>query len=345
MVKKARQGKSVSKADLESSELNLAQYVKLMTMTMYDVVELSKALGNRIDDFDRRGGALHKAIAGELRELSAASLKILEMEMEARVWDAVCDMPVIQWLEKIHGIGPRYSGSLVAIILDIERFRTISALWAYFGMHLIPVCPKCKKIAYHGSARIRFCMRQATRRWYMYSSSKKYKAELKKGIAPDEETFKEEWIAKTDEQLCQHEKGAFKVTMVAPQRKYFKNLLLDHNPFAKSTAWKIAGQQVRQGKFYRHIYELQKARYTERDKGTISDGQLDLRARRAMVKLFLSHAWEMWRKSVGLPAGKTWLMEQRGMDFRTHQYIPPPYADTFDKKKRLVDVNGREVAG
>lgn len=321
-----------------SDELDNKQYVKLMTTTLYDVQELRKAAGNRVDDFGRKKGKAHKELADELSVLIGNTLNKLETEMENRVSKAVEDMPIMIWLRKIHGIGPRYSGSLAAIVIDIERFRTISAFWAYCGMHVIPVCMKCNKIAYSGSERIRFCMRQADRRWSIYTTSKDYEDKLKKGIARDEEEFKSEWIEKTDEQLCQHEQGTTEVERVAPQRKFFKNLLLDHNPFAKSTAWKIAGQFVRQGKFYRTQYEMQKARYEERDKGKISDGQLDLRARRAMIKLFLSHMWEMWRKSIGLPAGEPWLMAQRGMDFKTHKYIPPPYTDTFKDVKQVEDI-------
>lgn len=330
--------KTEKKAKENGGELDKQQYVKLMTMSMYDIQALRKAVDNRIDDFGRKGGDAHKAMADELRLLVANTLNRLEVEMEHRVEDAVSDLPIMQWLKKVHGIGPRYSGSLAAIVLNIERFRTISAFWAYCGMHLIPKCLECGKIAYHGEERIRFCMRQATRRWLIYTTSRKYKELVEQGKAKDEETYVEEWVEKTDEQLCQHELGAFEVQMVAPQRQYFKGLLLDHNPFAKSTVWKIAGQFVRQGKSYRTLYELQKARYEKRDKGKISDGQLDLRARRAMVKIFLSHLWEMWRKSVGLPAGKPWLMAQRGMDFRTHKYIPPPYENMFDKVTPVKDI-------
>jgi len=324
-----------TKVEEGNGAIDKGQYIKLLTRTMYDLQALRKAANSRIGAFKREGGEANISMAEELQTLVAETLGSLEITMSNRISEAVSDISIMPWLAQLHGIGPRYTGSLVAIIMDIERFRTISALWAYFGMHLIPICSECGKIAYYGSARLRFCTKQATRRWTMYSSSKKYQELLKLGKAVDEETYTSEWISKTDKILCKHEPGAFEVLMVAPQRKYFKGLLLDHNPFAKDTSWKISKQFVLQGSFYRNYYELQKARYVERDKGTISDGQLDLRARRAMIKLFLSHLWEMWRKSKGLPAGKPWLMEQRGMDFKTHEYIPPPYADTFDRVKSV----------
>lgn len=316
--------------------LDIKQYAKLATMTLYDIQELRKAVDNRIDDFLRKGGPEAEEMAKELTALVGETLHKLETELESRVSDAVSKMPIIQWLEKVHGIGPRYSGSLVATIQDITRFPRISTLWAYCGMGLIPVCVDCNKIAYYGREQIRFCMNQADRRWRIYISSKKYKEDVKKGKAIDEETYKTEQFAYTQKQLCQHEEGQFEVEMRAPQRKYFKGLLLTHNPFAKMTCWKIAGQFVRQGKFYRLIYEQAKAKYVERDGGKLSDGHIDLRARRATVKLFLSHLWEMWRRSIGLPAGKPWLMEQQGMDFETHKYIPPPHVDTYGSEEELA---------
>lgn len=38
------------------------------------------------------------------------------------------------WLKNIKGIGPRLAGSIIAIINDITRFKTISALWSYAGL-------------------------------------------------------------------------------------------------------------------------------------------------------------------------------------------------------------------
>lgn len=319
------------------------QYVKILNTTMYDIQELRKSVNNRIAALLRRDEPVCQAIAEELQLIVSDTITRLESEFERRAGTAVAKMPIMPWLEKVAGIGPRYSASLAAIIQDIERFPRISSIWAYFGMGLIPVCDQCGSIAYAGEARVRFCIHQADRRWRVYQTSKKYEDDLKKEKADDEESFKAEKYDKTETILCQHTKDKdFSSTLVAPQRRYFEGLLLTHNPFAKMTVWKISGQYVRQGKFYRMQYDKAKAKYVARDSGVIDDWIIDLRARRYVSKLFLSHLWEMWRKSLGLPAGKPWLMEQRGMDFKNHTYIPPPYSDIFDQKKRLVDVDGRE---
>lgn len=60
----------------------------------------------------------------------------IEAEYERIVWREIKDHPVVDgWLIKVRGIGPRLAGLLVAIIGDIERFATISKLWAYAGLH------------------------------------------------------------------------------------------------------------------------------------------------------------------------------------------------------------------
>ena len=148
--------------------LDIKQYAKLATMTLYDIQELRKATDNRIDDFRRKGGDDHNEMADELKKLIGDTLHKLENELEARVSDAVSKVPVITWLEKVHGIGPRYAGSLVATIQDITRFPRISSLWAYCGMGLIPVCPECNTIAYYDRGLIRFCRKLAVRRWKLF---------------------------------------------------------------------------------------------------------------------------------------------------------------------------------
>lgn len=320
----------VKRTHIEYPHPALKQYVKMLISTMYDIQEVRKGIGNRIDALQRREEPICQTIADELQLVVANTVLRLEKDFERRVGVAVSKMPVMRWLEKVHGIGPRYAGSLAAITQDISRFPRISSYWAYFGMGLIPVCEKCSKIAYAGEDRIKFCLRQADRRWRIYATSKKFGDDRAKDIVGDEETFKAEKYEHTEKQLCAHTKDPdFESVLRAPQRRYFEGLLLNHNPFAKMTIWKISGQFVRQGDFYRQRYELAKAKYVERDSGIIADWIIDLRARRAVSKMFLSHLWEMWRKSEGLPTGRTWLLEHQGMDFKTHTYIPPPYADLF----------------
>jgi len=42
-----------------------------------------------------------------------------------------------QYLSKINGIGPILAAGLIGYIEDIERFETVSKLWAYAGLHVV----------------------------------------------------------------------------------------------------------------------------------------------------------------------------------------------------------------
>lgn len=151
----------------------------------------------------------------------------------------------------------------------------------------------------------------------------------------NEEVWKRDSYLENQKKLCHCDNPEIK--MVAPKRMYFKGLLLTHNPFLKATCWKIAGQFVRQGKFYRTYYDQQKAYYLKRDGDTLSLGHIENRARRAVAKLFLSHLWEMWRKSLGMPAGKIYLQHKLGDDFdKYHTYIDPPYVDLFENNVEIA---------
>lgn len=438
------------KKETEFRERTLSQiksaYVSLMVRTMYNVQDYRKRAGNRIFAFRERGKDManplnedFNAMADELDVLVKETLTTLENNLEKRVSKAVAGLPIIQWLEAVHGIGPRYAGSLVALVLDIEKFATVSKLWSYLGMGLVPICSDCDNIAYFGFERLTFAKRQADRRWDLYTTSHEYEALVKKGTSPDEEAFKSQKVldvcganfiikasfAKlldlsavegngeiqevlrdefrtagvylsnkatietnaegrkwtiidprkgteaskrfklsfqdtegaapiitiiTKGVLCMHrteverdselsveevqirlkaKESIFQVAMRAPSRRYFGSLLLTHTPFGKTTCWKIAGQFVRQGDFYRQHYDKVKARYIERDGDTKSDGHIDNMARRATVKLFLSHFWMMWRRSLDLPIGEIWLQQQRNWFTDGHKFIPPPHKDIY----------------
>lgn len=310
---------------------NQRQYVKLLTSMLYDVQKLRVALGNRIDALDREGDTRNKNMAEELREEVFPMMLDMEMVMEKRIGRAVQAAEVMRWLKAVRGIGPRYSGTLIGMVGSPPE--TVSQLWSLCGMDTIPICMNedcirtvkgkpLPRIAYTGEDRAYFLNRQAERR---------YEQHLRKESPEDinEEEFKRKAYLDSDKHLCQCEQPDIKI--VAPQRRYFRGLLLNHNPFLKMTCWKIAGQFVRQGKFYRTVYEQYKDLYIARDGDILTAGHIENRARRATVKLFLSHLWEMWRKSLGMDAGTIYLQHKLGDDFdKYHTYIDPPYAGIFD---------------
>jgi hypothetical protein len=295
------------------------EYIKLLVNSMYDIQKVRIAIDNRIDAFLRIGGVSYENMAEELRNDLSELTSEFEKRTESRISKAVGVAPIMRWLKKVKGIGPRYSGTLIGTVGTPPA--TVSKLWAMCGMDVIPICTECNKIAFWGKRKTHFVDRQVERRWGQ---------QIKKGEeAADEQEFKRRAYIETEKKLCQCDDP--QVKEVAPKRQYYKGLLLTHNPFLKSTCWKIAGQFVRQGDYYRKYYEQQKEYYLERDGEVLSLGHIENRARRATVKIFLSHLWEMWRKSLDMEAGEFYLRNKLGKEFEAvHRYIAPPYADLFD---------------
>ncbi len=296
------------------------EYVKLLTSSMYDVQKVRLAIEGRIRAFLQTGGVSYLNMAEELKAELAELATEFEKGVERRIKEALKSAEIMKWLDKVSGIGPRYAGTLVGMIGAPPD--TVSKMWSLCGMSVIPVCADCQRIAYEPEEKARFISRQVERRW-------EQRQKKEDGESADQEGFKREQYVATEKKLCQCEDS--EIMQVAPKRQYYKGLLLTHSPFLKSACWKIAGQFVRQGKFYRTFYEQRKEYYIGRDGASLTALHIENRARRATVKLFLSHLWEMWRKSLGQPAGEIYLKHKLGEDFdRYHTYIAPPYDDLFD---------------
>ena len=66
-------------------------------------------------------------------------LTTIESEIEKYIGNNLKNEPMYtEWLKGVKGIGPLLSAGLIAWIGDIERFATISKLWAYCGLSVDP---------------------------------------------------------------------------------------------------------------------------------------------------------------------------------------------------------------
>lgn len=122
---------------------------------------------------------------------------------------------------------------------------------------------------------------------------------------------------------------------------------LDYNSELRSMCWRLASSLMRaRGKYYSY-YISQKKLETQKyenlgwtivpsnrlpkkagkkyePEGIISLGHIDNRAKRKMIKLFLSHLWAVWREAVKLPVTKPYAMEKLG---HNHYYDPWKFVD------------------
>lgn len=316
------------------------QYVKMLALSLYGMQSTRVKLGNRIAAFARLHGDSYGELVEDLKVRMWALADQMEKNIERDLAKAVSKLPIMRWLEQVRGIGPRLSGSLVGMLAPISRFRTVSAKWSYVGYGVIMGCQNCVTIYLEGKDRSRFLDRQSMRRWDIYATSKKYLALVDRiGDDPDalgafnrkhKAAQIDKWYGEAEEKLCSCDSP--NLQSVAADRKYYGGLILPYHTFLKATCWKVGDQFVRQGGFYREHYDRYKDIYLL-SRPDMSAGRNDNSARRATVKLFLSHLWQMWRTAEGLPVGQVYLQDRLGEKFAAqHQFIEPPYADVFDKK-------------
>lgn len=91
---------------------------------------------------------------------------------------------------------------------------------------------------------------------------------------------------------------------------------LHYNKRLKTTCFKVGNSLLRSGSPYRQIYDQEKERQLRRG---LAKGHAHYRAMRKMIKLFLAHLWEVWRRMEGLPTRRPYALDKLGHS----TYIPP----------------------
>lgn len=99
--------------------------------------------------------------------------------------------------------------------------------------------------------------------------------------------------------------------------KLTRGLKTTWNPKVRTLCWKIADSMIKQRTpIYRQIYDLTKAEEQAKLKGAGKGWKLhaELRAKRKMIKRFLSDLWVEWRKLEGLPLSEPYAIAILGHD-------------------------------
>ena len=230
--------------------------------------------------------------------------------------------PIHEWIIAQKGLDYNLASQLIGTIRDIRRFDNISRLWAYFGLAVIKRCEECGKRWFLPAIRVEKAQHIAERLKFQWD---------KKIVKEGPKDFK----AEAEAMLCQCEHPK----IVDSTQKARKGALLDYNPRAKTLAYKIGVQFVKQGDFYRSLYdqyrkkeearpEIQeeiKAKAGKMVKGkgaarkTSGTAKVHMRAQRKMVKAFLANLWVEWRTIEHLPVTMPYALDQMG---HSH-YIEP----------------------
>jgi hypothetical protein len=249
-----------------------AEYVKLVVRRLYDAQKLRIQSDLRMQRLIRGGIVLQEDAEKtfqKARELEAAT----EKEYERIVWREIKDLPIVeQWLSKVRGIGPRLAGLLVALIGDIERFATVSKLWAYAGLHVK-----------EGKAVRLVKGQKANWSTELKTTCYKISESLWKLGGPYQElgaTYKEYLIAREvgkGNVIWRTDEGGKKTIAFAPRA-------------AAASAEPMLPP--------------------EQPEWTL--GRIHAMARRRMVKLFLSHLWSVWREIEGLECKGAFVVDRLG---------------------------------
>jgi hypothetical protein len=279
-----------------------------LVMSMYDVQHTRMILNNRF-----------RSTSDNVNYPFIKGLESVEENLKNTIKSEVQNFPIHEWLISHRGISYDMAGQMIGLIGDIGKFDHVSNLWSYAGLGVIQVCDSC------GKKYLPVLERPA----WIVKTSKRLMEQYERKIVKDGETG---FAKKADAMLCHCDTP--KVKSIG-QRK-IKGTLLDYNPKLKSLCWRYGEQFVKQGEFYRELYDKYRAEYEVREdlvnemngksgkktkhgttKGT---GHIYNMAKRKTVKIFLSHLWATWRELEGLEVSKPWIIDIGGHS----DYIEPP---------------------
>lgn len=284
-------------------------------------------------------------LEGRARNLNEASyddhissLLHMEEDMKAQIKVQLRkEYPVHHWIISQKGLSHDLAGQLIGTIIDIEKFSNISKLWAYFGLAVVEVCQTCKKRYYPPMERTAKILHIAQRLMDAYEA---------KTVKDGQTGFD----AKAKAMVCTCEKPVIRRTT----QKAKEGVLSDWNPRAKSLAYKVGTQFIKQGDFYRKLYDQFKAEYEQRPdlkaeveskKGKRTKGEngsvvetsgtshIHRMAMRRVEKVFLAHLWLVWRGFEGLPMSKPFVIDQ----MKHADFIEPPAPNTTEIKQLVID--------
>ncbi len=221
------------------------------------------------------------------RELEA-ELQNLEKFIDDKVATQVDLHPAEPWFSLINGIGQENIAKIIGLV-NIEKAPYISSLWKWAGMHVVDgKSPRRKK-----GQKIEYNSQLRTMCWRLVTS------------------------------IMRAQSGPTDKVPTRKEGKYYQYYIVQKNAeISKLHRAKVL--IVPASKLPTRIVKGKKEKYEP--EGMISEGHVDNRAKRKMIKLFLSHLWEVWRKALGLPITKPYILE-----YGEHKHHYDPW-DFVDKK-------------
>ena len=267
-----------------STNSNLRALVDLRDRTLQ---KSRVAFGLRVGAVERGADTMNEA-GLEIIQRWNDRFNALEEEADKDIENMVKEIPIVEHMTDVKGIGKMLAAKVVSMI-DIERADTVSALWRYAGYGLGDY------------------WQDANGNIVSPVSGWKFKPAKKKGD-------KKERVFDTPEP----EEGWTKVKVID---RPIAHWCLPYNSRLKTTLYLVATSFMRCGSPYRKIYD--EAREADaKSEHPLKDGHAHNRALRKMIKVWLSHLWEHWRKMEGLPVREIYVIEKLG---HTHYTKPEDF--------------------
>lgn len=208
-------------------------------------------------------------------------LEAIEKDIFGQMRDVVCDHPAWPWLNEVKGIGPTIATKILGLIGDIERFDNVAKLWSFAGYGLKP------------NPETGVPERQRPQKGEKLT----YNRRLKTAVYLAGDSF----IKSRSPYRWLYDSAKHRYR-IAKQIKPLRDAVGGEN---------IPNRETPEGKkaWDALIRKVNKEGGAKNDEIVWSDGHVDNAARRVMVKIFLSHLWEVWREAEGFSTRPPYAIE------------------------------------
>lgn len=262
--------------------------------TYYAVQKLRIAIGNRKKASERSGEP------SDLTDYLEKQLELLEKYTATALGEFADAHPLGQWLKTIVGIGPVLSAGLISRTWEYD-FKTVSALWRFAGLDPTLKWERGQKRPFNAALKT-LCFRIGESFVKFQSHPESVYGKLFTEIK------KEEWERNIN-------------------GKYSEAAKVKASQVAKDTSSYLWYSGQVSPTWVRQILESE-ATWPEKPPKSFADGQpmlppahIHARARRRVVKIFLSHLWEVsyWLRK-GVRPEDPWIIAHGG---HTHKIEVP----------------------
>jgi rubrerythrin len=210
-------------------------------------------------------------------------LSDLEDYVDGRVTELIRSHPAYPWFSRVKGVGGENIGKVIAPI-DIERAKTISALWKFAGFAVEDgSAPRRVK----GGGKLAYNSQLRSMCWRLANSLKRAKGCFYEYYIREKEKYQERFLS--------------------------QGLKILATPSGRWVCANCGASWARQRDISSCCDSPQiEKKLRQEPPGVIWLGHLDAMAVRKAIKLFLACLWLVWREAEGLPVTKPYAIEKQG---------------------------------